>query len=218
MKKVLLAASLAILPLSMAQAADASFAGPYIGAAVGLGSFNSQFQDIDDEFDNQGVNGDTETAFSPAIYAGWNFQNDNFVYGVELSYNSYSLTSESTPYGTSSVALLSTELKSVISLKAKAGVAVGSSLIYVAVGESQASVDGTINQDDGNGAQSASDDVTGLSYAVGIEHQFTPNLLGRAQFDTAKFETSDDKETITGSHFNATSDATNVSVGVAYKF
>lgn len=219
MKKTVLSAAIALLasaPLS-ALAAD-SWAGPYAGASVAMSSFSSQFQDIDDEWDNQGVNGNTESTVLFGVNAGWNFQDENFVYGVELGYTLGDGTSESKPYGVSDPALIRSELGDVISLKGKVGIASGSTLAYVAAGLAQADIDGTANTGTAGADQSSSDTVDGFTFAVGVEHKFANNVLLRVQGESMKLETTANQTLLNGNMVNATSEAFAVSLGAGYKF
>lgn len=215
MKRHVIAAVLAAAPGSFAFAAD-GWAGPYAGLRLGMETYSSQFVDIDDEYDNQGVNGDSSAAFTPGILAGWNFETDGLVYGAEVSYDFNGGDSSSKPYGAANVALMQTELKSILALKGRAGIASGSNLGYVTAGFVSAKVDSTFNT--GTGDESYSDSVSGLTYGVGVEHKFTDMLVGRLQVDATDLETTDPATVVNGNHLSSTNSLNSFSVAVTYKF
>src|SRR5258707_14969500 len=64
-----------------------SWAGFYIGGQVGGASVSTSFKDFDDNFDNQGLNGDRKLTWTAGVYGGINFQHDSFVYGIEAAWS-----------------------------------------------------------------------------------------------------------------------------------
>lgn len=222
-KKAALFAALA-LPFSAAQAAD-DFAGPYVAGSLALSNFFAQFQDINDELDNQGLNGETELSLNPTLAAGIDFQDGNFVYGAELGYTFFTAESENVnPTGSAGDgSLLNAELKSAISLKGKIGVANGANLIYVTAGLAQADADLSVNYDTWVAGAVKSDSVSmlGLSYGVGIAHRFGSNFVASLQGEQLQFETSDQINNVdpaSDSSFSFNGSIFNVTGTIAYKF
>lgn len=222
MKKAALLATL-LLPFSAAQAAD-DFAGAYVSGSLALSNFSAQFQDINDELDNQGLNGETELSLNPSLAAGIDFQDGNFVYGAELGYTFYTAESENVdPTGTpGDGSLLSAEMKSAITLKGKMGVANGANLIYVTAGLAQADADLNVNYNAWSAGAIKSDSVSmlGLSYGVGIAHRFGSNFVASLQGEQVQFETSDQIKVrpTADSNFSFNGSIFNVTGSIAYKF
>ncbi len=101
-------------------------------------------------------------------FAGYNFQNDLFVYGLEAAYVAGAITSAvpTTP---------EVEYSSIIDVKARAGYAVGSALIYGVAGgsiakwEDPAGIPETIS-------------TTGFNYGIGVDLQVTDRVFIGAEY------------------------------------
>jgi opacity protein-like surface antigen len=220
MKVKLLAAAI-ILSASSPSFAGEDWNGFYAGGALGVASFTSDFNDLDDDWDNQGLNGDNSLDLNVGIYGGINFQLDALVYGVEIGYTRYGSKSTSLPNYDDNIVIddsQTTELESAISLRARAGLAAGNTLLFLAVGPTLAK---TSYRSTYENVLFVKDDDTilGLTTAVGIEQKFTPSISARLQVEHTVFETSDlIVEPENDYRFSHDDALTNVSVGVSYNF
>jgi hypothetical protein len=98
-----------------------SWAGFYIGGQVGGASVSTSFKDFDDEFDNQGLNGDRRLTWTAGVYGGINFQHDSFVYGIEAAWSWLDGKVTSFPFGEDDPDFLRNKLTDYGSVKARAG-------------------------------------------------------------------------------------------------
>src|SRR5882672_3491052 len=110
-----------------------SWAGFYIGGQVGGASVSTSFKDFDDTFDNEGLNGDRKLTWTAGVYGGFNLQHDSFVYGIEAAWSWLDGTVRGFP-DFDQVVVLRNKLRDYGSVKARAGLAFGSTLVYVAAG------------------------------------------------------------------------------------
>lgn len=211
LRKVLIAALLT-------GTASVSFAGDnwngfYAGVSLGAGSYSADFNDRDDWYDNQGLNGDTDVATNFGVQAGVNFQADSFVYGVELGYSRFNAKSQGLPWDD---AALTAELDSTISLKGRVGMASGNNLFYVAAGPTWAKT--TFTATDSGPVASGDSKTLGISIAAGIERKFNSNWSGRLQVEQTSFETSDLAVSTGNDRFSHDDQLMNVTLGVSYNF
>ncbi len=141
-------------PVVVAPAATApvEFAGFYGGLSVGSASADGTLT-----FDTTG--GPTTGPFDPesettyGAFAGYNFQNGSFAYGVDAQYLSLGNLEE----------VINAEISDTWDLRARAGVQNGNFLFYAALGWSWASVTQTTT---GNG-----NTLDGMNYGLGLEYQ-----------------------------------------------
>jgi hypothetical protein len=220
MKIKLLAAAI-ILSASSPSFAGEDWNGFYAGSALGVASFTSDFNDLDDDWDNQGLSGDNSLDLNAGIYGGINFQLDALVYGLEIGYTSYGSKSTGLPNADDNVVIddsQTAELESAISLRARAGLAAGNTLLFLAVGPTWAKTNYKSIYENAPYAK-GDDTILGLTTSVGIEQKFTPIISARLQVENTVFETSDliiePESDYRYSHDDA---LTNVSVGVSYSF
>lgn len=210
LRKVLVAAILAGTASTSFAAND--WNGFYAGASLGASSYSADFNDRNDYYDNQGLNGNTDLAANIGIHGGVNFQQGSFVSGVELGYTRFNTKSEGLP---SDLASLTAKLKSTISLKGRVGLASGDTLFYVAAGPTWGKSSFTAT-DDGPVA-SGNSTTLGLSMGAGIEHNFSSNISARLQVEQTSFKTSDEAVG-SGGRFSHDDQLTNVTLGVSYNF
>jgi hypothetical protein len=197
-KKIALACVL--LGTSFNSFADDDWSGFYAGGSLGVASYSATFNDLDDDWDNQGLNGDNNIDGNIGVHAGVNFQEDSFVYGIEIGYTYFDNTSTGLPnYDDTPDDRLSSRLKGAVSLRARAGLAAGKTLFYLAAGPQWA-------------------ETIGLSGAVGLERQITPNLSARLQAEITSFETTEQAETQNGNRMSHDDDLSNLSLGISYLF
>ncbi|MGB3899418.1 MAG: outer membrane protein [Mesorhizobium sp.] len=191
--KLLVSASAAVfmIGVSSAFAADAvvsqeyapvasatvyDWSGPYLGVQVGYGAgeFLADFGPANLSIDVDG--------FVAGGYAGWNFQNGNFVYGLETDFN-YSDVKKS-------VSILGVDGKTGFdwygSTRARVGLAVDRFLPFATVGVAYAKA---YAQETGDPKESKT--YVGWAAGAGLEYAFTDNLIGRAEYRYHDFGSKD---------------------------
>jgi outer membrane immunogenic protein len=196
-------------PIGMAP----SWAGFYIGGQVGGASVSTSFKDFDDFFDNQGLNGDRKLTWTAGVYGGINFQHDSFVYGIEAAWSWLDGTVTSFPDADED--FLRSKLRDYGSVKARAGLAFGSSLVYVAAGPAWGG--SHFSMQSGSEVASGNSHRLGLAAATGVEHMFSPNWILRGQVEYAQFQT----QRITSNYddrFGQESSVLTGTLGLSYKF
>jgi outer membrane immunogenic protein len=192
-----------------------SWAGFYIGGQVGGASVSSSFKDFDDDFDNQGLNGDRKLTWTAGVYGGINFQHDAFVYGIEVAWSWLDGTVTGFPNDFDSDDFLRSKLRDYGTVKARAGLAFGSTLVYVAAGPAW----GGSHFSMGRSSEFASGNShrLGLAAATGVEHMLSPNWILRGQVEYAQFQTqriTSDSE----NRFGQESSVLTGTLGLSYKF
>jgi len=201
-----------------------SWAGFYIGGQVGGASVSTSFKDFDNSFDNAGLNGDRRLTWSAGLYGGFNLQHDSFVYGIEAAWSWLDGTVTSRPNNQSSRELLRNRLTDYGSVKARAGLAFGSTMVYVAAGPAWAGSRFTVNQtfsEPENILTSTRSYRVGLVGATGVEHMLSPNWVLRGQVEYAQFQTQRlTRESQSGSsdRFGQESSVLSGTLGLSYKF
>jgi outer membrane immunogenic protein len=200
-------------PIGMAP----SWAGFYVGGQVGGASVSTSFKDFDDFFDNQGLNGDRKLTWTAGVYGGINFQHDTFVYGIEAAWSWLDGTVTSFPNSSGSDDFLRSKLRDYGSVKARAGLAFGSTLVYVAAGPAWGGSQFSIGSPSEGESGSGSSHRLGLAAATGVEHMVSPNWVLRGQVEYAQFQT----QRITSYFENRYGQETSVltgTLGLSYKF
>jgi outer membrane immunogenic protein len=194
-----------------------SWAGFYIGGQVGGASVSTSFKDFDDELDNQGLNGDRKLTWTAGVYGGINFQHDSFVYGIEAAWSWLDGTVTSFPRHFDNDDFLRNKLRDYGSVKARAGLAFGSTLVYVAAGPawggSHFSMGAPLNEEVASGRSHR----LGLAAATGVEHLVSPNWVLRGQVEYAQFQT----QRITSNfdyRFGQETSVLSGTLGLSYKF
>ncbi|MDX3924827.1 MAG: porin family protein [Shinella sp.] len=174
--------------------------GFYIGANVGYGWTNGEFDDGIIGFDRN---------FNGALlgaHAGYNYQNGNWVFGGEVDvkhdFNEDSFTAGGTDF--------EAETKWGGSIRARLGYAIDRTLIYGTGG--YAFTRAHINNETLD--ESASETFHGWTVGAGVEHAFTDNLLGRVEY---RYTDYGDKEVFdTGGNVDLNTNS--VTVGLSWKF
>ncbi len=191
-------------PLPIISEAGFNWTGAYIGAAIG----------------GQGVRVHTPaevtiegTAVVGGVFAGYNWQNDNFVYGAEIDaeYSGFDQNREcGNPLWTCNA-----HLKGQGSLRARLGYAVDSLLFYGTAGVAVGDVGGSTT--DPGGVVFADSHVRfGWTVGAGIEAAFNKNWFGRVEYRYTDFGKRDMMFDIPYTDVEARSHA--VRVGIGYKF
>ena len=140
----------------------------------------------------------TDTNAALGIYGGYNYAvADSFVVGGELSY-------DVTPAVAGSV-FLPFAIDNKVELRLRGGYAFNQYLIYAGVGTAV----GELAVITG----SQTDDIDGVSYAIGVERKITAGMSARAEYSRSDFDVSGD---ILGPDQDATVDE--LSLGLAIHF
>lgn len=215
MKYIIGASAAAILALgTSAYAADTvvneayvpttyDWSGPYIGVQVGYGSGNAStefFPGVDISFDADG--------FVAGAYAGWNFQNGPFVYGLETDFNYSDVNGDlgiGGPAGEIGYDWFG-------STRGRIGLANDRFLAFATAGVAYAK--GFIEGPGGVGSES--DTSIGWTAGGGLEYAFTDNLVGRAEYRYYDFGSMDFNGFGPVADFDTTLHTG--TIGIAYKF
>jgi outer membrane immunogenic protein len=200
-------------PIEMAP----SWAGFYVGGQAGGASVSTSFKDYFDDFDNQGLNGDRKLTWTAGVYGGINFQHDSFVYGIEAAWSWLDGTVKGFPDNFTSDDLLRSKLRDYGSVKARAGLAFGSTLVYVAAGPAWGGSDFSMLARSGKEFASEGSHRLGLAAATGVEHMLTPNWILRGQVEYAQFQTQRITSNLNDLFGQETSVLTGT-LGLSYKF
>lgn len=202
---------------SVAHAA-ASWAGTYVGIQTGFAHSNSEYADLDDDYDNQEMNGISDDGSTTGLYVGYGRQNGSLVYGVEAAYaglDNENVSRTGNIFATPPE-VLRTELSNLISLKARMGVAVDNSLLFLGVGPAWVKLD--FVNDNGGAVFSNGLTVQGLAFAYGIETQVFKNWALRLQAEQVQLRTFVMDDTLNDNPFGNTTSLFNVTFGAAYRF
>jgi len=210
-----------IIPSVFAQACD--WSGMYTGGSLGFASHSATFKDLDDYFDNEGMNADRKLSLAGALHVGWNAQRDSFVSGAELSYNLYNSSSASRDlYYVGN--LLSARLRNAFSLKGRWGLTSGQNLVYVAAGPTLGDFKFKVREVNYINNEARTENILGLSAAVGFERQIDEHISFRIQAEDTEFKTSklfnthDISDSGAIARFAHTDSLLNVNLALSYKF
>ena len=144
-------------PMAEVAPAPYDWSGFYAGLSAGKssGDFGFIFQDTGAEYLTTDINGN-----STGLFAGYNFQNGNFVYGVELAINKLNAEFEYAP-------VLSIE--DPMDLKFRVGYAWDDLLLYGFAGATRANYN--------YGFLSTDYDINGTNFGLGVDWGMTDNWL-----------------------------------------
>lgn len=209
--KQILAAAIATLAMSTAAyaadnvvvepgAAAYNWSGVYVGGAIGWASINY------DELVNEAMDR-SDGGFAGALYAGYNFQINNVVLGIEGDLNFRTAEPEDNNTNPFSQNLGG-------SLRGRLGYAVDRFMPYLTAGVAAANFE---VDHDGDGDDIAKKTMTGYSIGAGVEWAMTDNLVVRGQYLFSDF--GKDQFDFEGGHFHEYDvKVHDVLLGVAYKF
>ena len=218
-----------VLPVSY------NWTGFYIGGQVGGGWASSTTTDVDGT-----------TAFPPGFvhsaisysgflgggYAGFNYQINQFVIGIDGDYSWADLTgsaSEASPL-ISTTTSYNDKINWIATLTGRLGYAMNNWMIFVKGGGAWAGFSGTTNTVTSGGAaySSGTNSATrdGWTIGTGVEWGFAPHWSTKLEYDYVDFSTSNFNSTVTRvSNGNVTTPARSatsylnmVKLGVAYRF
>lgn len=185
------------LPAPLAESGPSGFwSGGYAGVFVGAGFGESAS-------DTAGLDGLSTDGGEGGVFAGYNWQAGNFVYGVEGDFG-YARP------GDAEGAQGAAEKELFGSLRARAGVALDPVMIYGTAGVAGANFE-TFSLDD-------SDENTHVGFTVGAgaEAAITPNLTGRLEYRFTDYGSAD--YNLNGTVVSSGFDEHSVRAGIALKF
>ncbi|MEF2551841.1 outer membrane protein [Aurantimonas sp. A2-1-M11] len=173
------------------------WSGPYAGAFVGYNTSN---------FDQSGGASFDGEGFVGGVYTGYNWQADEFVYGLEADIGGSGVDAD----GTNTGARIDADTDIFGSFRARAGVAVDPFLVFATGGVAAARNELSLN--------GFSDSQTSIGYTLGagVEARITDNVTSRLEYRYSDFgsETYDLGNTSVSSGF----DEHSIRAGVALKF
>lgn len=213
----------AFLSAGAARAAD-DWSGAYLGLQLGSARSVTDYADKNDFWDNQEQNGISDTERSKGFYLGYARQKRSFLYGVEVETLRLDNNdrSEMGCTGCTPIPYQQTTIKSLQTLKVRAGVVVDNAMIYLGAGPARAAVDFMSDDTGWTGGTPHPYAVGrwyfGMAYAVGVETTLSPHLVARLQSETVNFRQHTHGDNDKNTRFGDTTSVTNLSVGLAYKF
>ena len=144
------------------------------------------------------------------LFAGYNVQSGNLVYGAELAAIKHSGEGDDGEFLSPATALYS------VSLRGRIGFVTGKMLPYIAVGETRTSWEA----DAGGGGLDADvwgDKATGTSVALGVDFSLTDRSFLRAEVEATRYG-QDEIDFYDGDIHEYDMDATRFSIGYALRF
>lgn len=158
--KTLLAAAISMMPAM-------TFAGDWTGSYAGFAFGGSDITATVKPLDNTELDGD---GGSTGLFAGYNYQVGNIVYGVEFDF-------DATNYNVSDLVLV----ESTSRLKARIGASVGDGLAYGVAGVVGASTNSVLPEGLGPVSGFAVEDGVGYLVGAGYDMKFGDNLIAGAE-------------------------------------
>lgn len=247
-RSILLAAACAIVSVQAAYAADMptkapayapiamyNWTGFYVGGQVGGGWFSSQTTNIDPTrsfpagFVDNTING---SGFLGGGYAGYNYQINQFVIGIDGDYSWADLTGSGSDISPINLGTTTHDekVKWIATVTGRVGYAVNNWMFFGKGGWAWAGFDGnssTFNVLGVNTSNATSSETRdGWTLGTGVEWGFLPHWSAKLEYDYVKFNTSNFNGTLTNVATgvvttparSATSDLSMVKLGVAYRF
>lgn len=189
------------------------WSGVYIGIQGGYGwadlSDDGDFF-LEDGLDSSADSIDLDGGFA-GVYAGYNFQWNSLVLGVEGDINKAWMEEEDFDFAGADASF---EIDWFGSVRGRLGYAFDRTLIFATAGVAFASVD--YDLDDPGFADD--EGFTGWTAGLGVEHAFTDNLLARAEYRYYDFGSEEFGDAVDFTAGDLELDMHTVSVGLAYKF
>lgn len=211
--KKLTALATAIL---LGSASQAALAGDWNGLYAGLNF--GETTNVASSFDNDyyfhgGTQERTSKALSYGLQAGVNHQSGSLVLGGELS---YTFTDNEDRVNYSNGTPIANELNSILSLRARAGLAVDNALVYMTAGVAQLDADHDFN-DGPLDRFTASNDKLGLVYGFGVEAKVSDQFSLRGEVLNGQNGDEADKS-LNGDQMTFSNEYTVVSIGGNFLF
>jgi len=229
-KYVLLAGAAVVASLVGAQKATAQtkWSGPYIGATAGVSVLMSD-NDLSQAWDDEGY-GDNmhlqkhSSGFAGGVYAGYNFQIGNAVYGVEADFSGHTNSNSTSIQHVDSgdIGVLNHKMSAMGSVRARAGIDLGGTLAYLTGGFAYANIRNSYTVADKSINFNRGSWRAGWIAGAGLEHLINQNISLRAEVLYAGF--GSDNISDRGGYFDSDikmkvdNDVVIGRAGVAFKF
>ena len=181
----------------------ADFSGAYFGGFLGYGGSTIAQSDID--YDYYGGSYDVgQDGGVLGLNGGYNWQSGATVVGVDIQFGSSNIGTDFEPdFGP-----VSTSIDSFASIRGRAGMAAGNTLLYVLGGITVADITNNyVNLEDLSGT------YTGLTVGAGVEKFITDNLSWVAEGTYTMLDGDDDAN---GNYFHGSADAVMLTAGLNY--
>jgi outer membrane immunogenic protein len=150
------------------------------------------------------------TGTSPVLFAGYNFQSGNLVYGAEALVNSQSGEADDGEF------LRPASADGTTQIRGRIGYVYGDVLPYLALGATRTRIEAD-HEGDGNDADLGYDIASGTSVALGLDWAINERSFLRLEAETTSY--SDDTLVFyRDDPHDYSLDATRISVGYAYRF
>lgn len=183
----------AVLPAS---AADPNWQGFYVGGQVGYASLESSWTDRDYDWFG-GTLSNKDEGVAGGLTLGYNFTNGPIVYGIEADFSVGSI-GEDLDYDTNAFdevpdVVIKDDFKSLVTVRARAGVVAGNALLYVTAGFARPEVEHTWTED-GDPTDSwptFKSNKIGVVAGVGVEHKVSDRMSFKGEY---LYLTSPEKE------------------------
>ncbi|MGR3795199.1 outer membrane protein [Vannielia sp. SX4] len=184
----------------------ANFSGGYIGGFAGYGIGEPGASDID--YDYYGGTYDVTAAGAfGGLTAGYNWQSGSSVFGIEAQLGFGNMSASYTADGND----FDVSVDSTLSLRGKAGVVAGNTMMYVLGGVTSAQISNTW----GPGEYDLDGTYTGLTVGAGIEQLLPNNLSWNLEAAYTRFAGVDDA---LGEEYTGHADLLQVTAGLNYHF
>jgi len=238
LKQALLASAGIVALAGSASAADMSIKGPmpvgipysnwtgfYVGGHVGVGDYqatcgfggNPFGPCVGDEAEGSTTTG-RDINFLAGVQGGYDFQDSYFVYGVAADWTWTNL--HSTAFGNSGSVSWRSRVNWLASVRGRAGIALERNLMYITGGVAIGSFSEETSIGDADFHTTHRDTLIGWVAGLGIEHKFTPNWSGFAEYRHYAFgknteHVQNDNKT---SVYDFTHSIDTITVGLNYRF
>lgn len=167
-----------------------NWTGGYVVTALNLSTLNTETNDIECWYACDAP-GTTTQNLTLTVGGGYNWQlNGNFVVGVEADLSSGQKETDKRKSGSWADANWKNELEYNFSLRARLGMAVDSTLLYVTGGYAYAEAKYKAEERNNSNPDYAEygDSLNGLVMGVGIEHKFTDLIGIRAEYLRTEYQ------------------------------
>lgn len=161
--------------------------GPYIGGNVGAAILDGDLDYVDLFGVGAGSDNLHDTGLTLGGQAGWNFQLDQFVFGIEGDLNYLDVGDPDTFTVAKGPIVARTDYDWFATIRGRAGMAMGSTLFYVTGGV--AFIDSDLRITDQFGLSASDSDVLfGWTIGGGAEYAFDRRWSGKLEYLYASFE------------------------------
>jgi outer membrane immunogenic protein len=166
--------------------------GPYAGLNAGVAILDGDAEIVTGGGFG-GLNGTfdlSDTGFTGGMQAGWNWQFDQFVFGVEADINYVDVDDRFSVTGAKGTNTLRADYDWFATVRGRAGVAMNSALIYVTGGLALIDSELRVTQTPGIAAVTAKDSeiLVGGTIGGGVEYSFSESWSAKAEYLYMNFE------------------------------